>query len=233
MRASSVRSSLLTAPLALLLPLAIAGCYTVLSHPKSDLSDSDANLTPDAQHGLSSSSEDCLRCHLGRGAQDLDAIGQAWNRLDRRGGLDPRWPSAYANWLGYLPDSWLDYYRDPVWRDPWLYDPWIYEGEVIIVRDEEWDTGPPPETGSRHLWGRPGLYSGSRPIHATVPTTGNVPRNPRAAPGRDHEPGQRIEADPPPSSGPDEPAEPAEPDEPAPPSGPEKGGRHLWGRPRR
>ena len=77
-----------------------------------------------------------MSCHVGHGGQDLDAIGQAWNRLDQRHGLDPEWPSAYANWLGYLPDPWLDYYRDPYWRDPWAGDPWSSGyGPVIVVSD--------------------------------------------------------------------------------------------------
>jgi hypothetical protein len=225
MRASPIRLILLAAPVLILLPLALAGCYTVLSHPTSGMSDPGAPLAIEAPHAMDAAGgQDCMRCHVGHGGADLDAIGLAWNRSDQRHGLDPNWPSAYANWLGYLPDPWLDYYRDPYWRDPWLPDPWSYaERPVIVIGDGGIvDTGPPPETGTRHLWGRPELYTGPVPIQAPAPSSGGS----QDASSPQREPIQG-EIDRPATPQPDRQENP-----PPAPSEPEKGGRHLWGRPR-
>lgn len=225
MRATPVRLILLAAPLLVLIPLALAGCYTVLSHPSSGSSDPGTSLALDAPHDALAG-QDCMSCHVGHGGQDLDVIGRTWNQLDQRYGLDPNWPSAYANWLGYLPDSWLDYYRDPYWRDPWVRDPWLPgDGPAIVISEgSSVEPGPPPETGSRHLWGRPEPYSGPVPTQTSVPSGNQGSSSPQQEPiqGEVNQPTTRQ---------PDR--QQSTPPPPSEPSETEKGGRHLWGRPRR
>jgi hypothetical protein len=66
----------------------------------------------------------------------------------------------------YYPPTWYPYYARP-----WWYSDYWYDGSV--------SDAPPPETGGRHVWSRPG--EGAQPRDASPPGIGTLP--PASDPG--------------------------------------------------
>jgi hypothetical protein len=226
----------------------LAGCYTVLNHPRPATDAmllEDGEMAPgDGVHGdlaalgWGDATDECMRCHVGHAGHGLDAIGRRTDALDRTGydwqQYDSRWQTTYGHWYGHLPGSWIDYYYR---YDPYAYDPWYgYHGPYVTHGGGYGGGGShsggassePRETGTRHLWGRGGVRTQAPAADGSgdpgsgdigsTSTTTTTTTGERTTPA-----GGGVSR---PSGSEPSRAEPAAGDE-------ERGERHLWGRGRR